>query len=140
MDIRGRATVTLKRSLFARNKEEFSTGAAITLSERLYSHIPDQDVVLRLEDVAFADLTEEYAIAARRFEQYEALVYSDQQRFVKFFTDGETYSNATLPLEDAPSDRPGIDASTPWFANALQVMHPVLSETHIDSTRHVDCA
>lgn len=132
LDIREGATVTLKRSLFACNTQEYGIGAAITLFESSVplTSSPDQDVVLRLEDVTFQDLTEEHAIAANQFQRHEPLVYSNQKWLVKFFTDDEVASSFTLPLEDAPTDRPGINASTPWFVNALEVCLTALLEPH----------
>lgn len=51
---------------------------------------------------------------------YHADVYSDQEHAV-YYTDGAETFSVTLPLSDAPADRNGINARSPWRLNQQKV-------------------
>lgn len=120
--INGGATVTLKRSTVARTSQTTSKGAPIVFSElsTAYEKYPNQDIVLRLEDVTFSENTADHDISATDFENTKALVYSNSKTTVFYNTDDLEFG-WTASLHQAPEPRPGIDATTAWFALAAEV-------------------
>lgn len=118
------ATATLHRCNFARNTQEYDIGAPITLSESNTppKDSPDQDAVLRLQQCTFSDNSASHNISATSFERHAAAIYSDVEHPVLIFSD-KTSEGATLPLEDAPTERPGIDATSAWLVNVQEVRH-----------------
>lgn len=143
------ATVTLKDSRFARNEliDNWVNGAVIAVTAKTPNNRfgQDQYSLLRLENCDFSgnNATHDLVGVTQAFHAgFDVRIYSDIERKVAFpwekqpvskmYTLGEevfgnqyddsimVYQEVTLPLEQAESERPGIDAYSPWFVKVQQ--------------------
>lgn len=75
---------------------------------------------MRLQDFTFGENYPERMIRAVSFENFNGLVYSDVEIPIWNIINGGS-SLQTLPLDEAPVDRPGIGGSNPWLFCESQV-------------------
>lgn len=89
-----------------------------------------QNTIVRLLQTTFSGNTAAHNLIAYSgqdtfFSLYEVGIFSDDLNQEVFYTNNFTKGTA-LPLDQAPADRPGIDASTPWFVSMQEVRSGVL--------------
>lgn len=133
------STVTLKNSEISRNAipHSFGENAIIEvytfdyedfLGDQYYEYLATSTLpfkkagILRLQNCTFSDNQGPYTLASKGISEdfaFESQIYSDVQRPV--YLPKFTSLGSTLPLEQAPSNRPGIDDTNPWFLDALEV-------------------
>lgn len=127
------ATVTLNNCTLARNtiSNTSSSSALITAYSVDPSNIEgtQQDTILRLQDVTIAENTAKNDIVATtediRWNTFDVGIYTDVE-IRMYFIDDLPSTRFTLPLAQAPIDRPGLTASSPWFVELKEVQLPQL--------------
>lgn len=122
------ATVTLTRSLLERNAPSSTDRSAIFIRETDYNrrNYNGEDVVLRLEEQTFNNDFGVHDIRAGPYAR--ARIYSDLKMPI-FNTSNEAVPFWTSPLDEAATDRPGIDSSHPWILCASEVCLRLLFQT-----------
>lgn len=105
MYMAGNAAVTLKNSFFLRN----------TINSRTMI-VLEGDGILRLDNCEMNDNAVTQLLATNTSQ--DATIFSDVSRSVE--AQG-LRGNITLPLSEAPVDRPGINESNPWLLETQEV-------------------
>lgn len=129
------ATVTLQDSTITRNtissKSKNSTLIGVSAVEPSKIYTQEQDTILRLQNVTLTGnlgpprIITDFSKAGVE-SAYGAGVFSDEDLFV-FFAEagGGVALGVTSPLEQAPANSPGVNASDPWFVSVQEVRHAV---------------
>ena len=126
------ATVTLEGCTLSRNSisDAYTNSAVISVNavDPDSSVSQQQDTILRLRQCTFSSNTANHTLVAREISPYTLFdvgIYSYVERKVwklrELNGDYLRSQGTTLPLAQAPTSRPGIDASTPWLLNVQQV-------------------
>lgn len=103
------ATVSMQQCSFTRNSLNGTTRNEAIIS------VHGQNTILRLQNCDFTANDAFYDLSATN----DAKIYSDM-KFEVFMNDNIASVGVASPLQQAPADRPGIDASSPWFLEVQQ--------------------
>lgn len=133
------ATVTLEDSVLSRNtvSHAWPDNAIIDVYTTDYDYFlgdyyeepvdyssswNQKPAILRLKNCTFSQNKAPYTLTSTGVSEdlnFDVQIYSDVQRPVHL--PNFTSLGSTLPLEQAPSSRPGIDDKSPWFVDAQKV-------------------
>ena len=125
------ATVMLERCTFSRNTIEWKWGSSgrnglipVRAVSATADDLPSQDTILLLKQCSIFDNTATDILVSSSekfpFTYFDAKIYSDEEREVYYQKTADVIGT-TLPLDQAPANRPGIGPSTPWFATLQEV-------------------
>lgn len=118
------ATVTLDSCTFARNGQTNGAVLYVAAGNQLEPKTVPQDTIIRLMSTTISDSSGSYDIFAEsqsaQHPHFSVGVYSEEDMAVYYSNTGLGL-DSTLPLEDAPASRPGIDSSSDWFLAVQEV-------------------
>lgn len=126
VDIYGGATVTFRGSTITRNSVTSTRVEESVI--KVYSSNPELDwsqnrsSILYLQETALSENNATYGELTAYVDsnaQHEAFIFSDIRRTM--INASSASEVATLPLSEAPLDRPGIDASSEWLIGVQEV-------------------
>lgn len=123
MYITNGATVTLVNSEFTRNT--VNSNQALIQVAGVQTENPN---ILRLQNVSLTDNAVSQLLEVDANISPEVQIFSDELRAVEYdssVASTSTSFNSTLPLSEAPADRPGITASSPWLVDTQMVRFPL---------------
>jgi hypothetical protein len=122
------ATATIVRCNFTTNwikevDDENPMSAVITIRSISHTIVPEQhgDTIVRMEQLFFSEnkVATHILVHENNLESsaQTVFVYSDSDLFVTNITGPATKSGFPKSLSDAPADRPGLTADSPWLKN-----------------------